>query len=171
MTCEIINSFFDVPVVVGNRRCSAVSLDMRMGKESGIILFAEPALFTISNECESDKTMIKYMQQDFKSVAELYHPKLVGILHELGHAFTMVGVNYKKVQRQKKYISNNEKYSFEKANQRYRLLQDESRADQWAINWLIANPELARRWSNDLIEEFPIQEFLFEKFWTVQKLS
>lgn len=157
MICKkIINNFFNVPVFVERRFCSCISLNMKMVKETGIISFAEPIKFIISNECESDKVMINNLKKGMKSIAELYHPKLIGILHEVGHAHTMVGVNYKRVARQKKYIYNHPKYTFDKANERYRLLEDESRADQWAIDWLVANPELAREWSNELQKEFPI---------------
>lgn len=155
-TCEkIIRNFFDIPVEINDRFCSCIELDMRM-RADGIIVSAQPIKFTITTNCESDETMVSYMSPKLKETAELYHPKLVGILHEIGHAYTMAGTNYKRNKRRKKRIAHDDRVTYKRANEIYRQIEDEALADKWAIQWLIDNPNRALEWSNRLCEEFPV---------------
>ena len=152
---RIVLNFFDIPVEINDRFSSCVELNMQM-RADGIIVSATPVKFTITNNCDSDEVMVSYMSPKLKKVAELYHPKLVGILHEIGHAYTMVGTNYKRNSQRKKRIAHDDRVTYKRANEIYRQIEDESRADQWAIQWLIDNPDRALEWSNRLCEEFPV---------------
>lgn len=154
--CEkIVLNFFNIPVKIENRFCSCVELSMIMGK-SGIILFADPVQITVAISNQSDELMVEYLPKNLKKIAELYHPKLVGILHEIGHAYTMEGTNYKRNKRRKKRIANDSRVTYKRMHEIYRQIEDEKLADEWAIQWLIDNPDRALEWSNMLCEEFPV---------------
>lgn len=154
--CEkIVLNFFDIPVEINDRFASCVELNMKM-RSDGIITSAKPVKFTITDTCESDELMVSYMSKKQKEIAELYHPKLVGILHEIGHAYTMEGTNFKRNKRRKKRIQNDDRVTIKRMHEIYRQIEDEKLADEWAIQWLIDNADRALEWSNMLCEEFPI---------------
>jgi len=143
---EIINHFYNVPVVVEKRFCSRAVLKLVVSDETGLVKKCDPEVFQIANDSWADEKMIKGLNSKMKKIARQFNPRLVGILHEIGHAKTVIGMNWD-FNKQFRILVNNLDVDEIFAIRLYRKIPIENVADKWAINWLIENSELAHHWS------------------------
>lgn len=118
--------------------------------KAGIIKDLSAEKIIVASPKYRDFTIKEYfgnLRNDLKEVAVQYHPDLVSVLHEVGHLNTLMGVNYRKYKRDLAKISNKKNIY-----RLYRELLPELLADEWAVNWLKENKEMAKEISDLLYE-------------------
>ena len=131
-----------IPVYFRNYNYCRLRTMISIDKESRLVSEVIPDTIIIGNQT-SWKYIFNYLTEEQKKVWEKYSPFLFSILHEIGHSQTLEGLNYEKIKNEKKSISifsaDEEEVSI-----KYRKIEDEARADQWATEWVINNSELAK---------------------------
>ena len=131
-----------IPVYFRNYNYCRLRTMISIDKESRLVSEVVPDTIIIGNQT-SWKYIFDYLTEEQKKVWKKYSPFLFSILHEIGHSQTLEGLNYEKIKNEKKSISifsADEK----EVSTKYRKIEDEARADQWATEWVINNSELAK---------------------------
>lgn len=98
--------------------------------------------FEISLQEKSDEAIIRYLPKEQSDLFLKYDTKLWTILHEIGHAKTIPGLVYDRIDKNmdnyKKVRTTMSEGDRKKA---YRNLPIERRADKWAYEWALKHPK------------------------------
>jgi hypothetical protein len=98
------------------------------------------ALYLVNNNSR-EQNLYKKFEPEQAGLILQYGSDLFVILHELGHAKTVIGLSlpaiYKKKAKVDAILDHREQ------SRAYRDLPTERRADKWAFNWLLKHPKQA----------------------------
>ena len=131
-----------VPVIF--RNVNYCSIRNRIGtNKKGEVVVVEPEIILIGNHSSWDK-ILDYLTIEQQIIWQNFSPFLFSILHEIGHSQTLRGLKYREIIKEKEEIIANSKSAFE-MNKKYREVEDEKSADQWATDWVVNNLTLAKK--------------------------
>lgn len=100
------------------------------------------------NDPKHEKKLPKKFDYEHAELIYRYGSDLFVILHELGHAKTVVGLSLPAIYKKKAKV--NEILDHRERSRAYRNLPSERRADKWAFNWLLKHPKQADYYSKML---------------------
>lgn len=118
-----------------------------------IIRKVEPTKFVFSYKMGYWDDVYNYLTPEQQAIWANYDPHLFSILHEIGHVYTLVGINSKDHTKEKRNVRTNAK-SYADVCANYRKVKAEALADQWATDWVLEHTDLARALNTRLLNEF-----------------
>lgn len=136
-----------IPVIFRNVEYCSIKQTVGM-TEKGEVVVVEPNFILIGNH-SSWENMFDYLTIEQQIIWKNFSPFLFCILHEIGHSQTMRGLKYREIIKEKTEIVANSKSIFE-MNKKYREVEDEKRADQWATNWVVNHLTLAKKLDKEI---------------------
>ena len=131
-----------VPVIFRNVDYCRIRTRVGVNKK-GEVVVVEPKTILIGNHSSWDN-ILDYLTIEQQIIWKNFSPFLFCILHEIGHSQTMRGLKYREIVKEKREIVANSK-SISEMNKKYRKVEDEKRADQWATEWVVNNLALAKK--------------------------
>lgn len=140
-----------IPISFTHDECCTLRYTSTM--RGDIVRKVEPIKFIFSYKMNYWDDIYNYLTPEQQKVWTSYHPYLFSILHEIGHIYTLVGVDYKEHSTQKKNIRNVAK-NYADICARYRKLKVEALADQWATDWVLDHTDLAQALSDKITKEY-----------------
>jgi hypothetical protein len=131
-----------IPVIFRNVKYCSIKNSVGVN-EKGEVVVVEPKIILIGNH-SSWENILDYLTVEQQMIWQNFSPLLFCILHEVGHSQTLRGLKYREIIKEKEEIVANSKSAFE-MNKKYREVEDEKRADQWATEWVVNNLALAKK--------------------------
>lgn len=117
-------------------------IDCSVHCEGNIVKSSTINCIKLPKDNSSEQQLYHIFPQHQAHLIQLYGSDLFVILHEIGHAKTVVGLSLPAIMKKKARVENI--LDHRERSRSYRDLPTERRADKWAFNWLLKHPKQAR---------------------------
>lgn len=117
-------------------------IDYSVHGEGDIVESSDINRIYLAKDNSFEKVLYRKFPEHQAHLIQLYGSDLFVILHEIGHAKTVVGLSLPSILKKKAQVENI--LDHRERSRAYRNLPTERRADKWAFHWLLKHPKQAR---------------------------